>query len=71
MWSGVVTDEMPSEVKVNKRLPTADYSDGETTFDKSKRGCYELVMSEEWDGFPHSLFTSANEWIIISTSEWD
>ena len=24
---GVVTDEMPSEVKVNKRLPTADHSD--------------------------------------------
>lgn len=27
MWSVVVTDEMPSEVKVNQRLPTADHSD--------------------------------------------
>ena len=27
VWFGVVTDELPSEVKVNKRLSTADHSD--------------------------------------------
>ena len=39
VWSGVITDELPSEVKVNKKLSTADHSDGETTFDESKRRC--------------------------------
>ena len=42
---GVVTDEMPSEVKVNKRLSTVDYNDM-ITYRHSKRRCFEPVMSE-------------------------
>jgi hypothetical protein len=69
LWSGVVTDEMPREVKVNKKLSTADHSDNKTTFNEIKRRCCELIMSEEWDRILHPLFASANGWIFISTSE--
>lgn len=43
----MVTDEMPSEVKVNKKSSTADHSAGKATFDESKRRCLSFIMSEE------------------------